>query len=72
MSKTAKDFDTKELIESEIKFAFLNLTHIVEKKASLFWHIKSFWTSGTDLPVIREDRTRIQDGLGESSQTMLC
>lgn len=32
MSKTAKDFDTKELIESEIKFAFLNLTHNVEKR----------------------------------------
>lgn len=42
MSKSVKDFDTKELVESEIKLAFLNLTHIVEKKASLFWHIKSF------------------------------
>lgn len=42
MTKTAKDFDTNELIESEFKFVFLNLTHTVQKKASLFWNIKSF------------------------------
>lgn len=42
MSKRAKKFDTKELIESELRFTFLSLTHTVQKKASLFWHIKSF------------------------------
>lgn len=39
MTKTAKDYDTNELIESEIKFAFLNLTHTVQKKASDFCHL---------------------------------
>lgn len=42
MSKSLKDFDTNKSAESELLYNFSNLTHLVEKKASLHWHIKSF------------------------------
>lgn len=42
MSRSLKNFDTNESAESELLYAFSNLTSSVEKKASLHWHIKSF------------------------------
>lgn len=42
MSGYLDDYGKNEHIDSEFNSLFLKLTRILEKKSSMFWHIKSF------------------------------
>lgn len=42
MPKLHKDYEQKESHDSELSSTFLTLSQVLEKKYSLYWHIRSF------------------------------